>query len=219
MGNRAGRTPLRFPYEYTWQPPPPDWLRTGQRLYRVQRRGHWTALHYGRDPEANNRWNPPLHATPQFGVWYAALAPAAAITETLLANLHAGVVSLQALQSREMLEATLAQDVKVIDLGGAALAAIQADARLLSTDQLGYPRAWAHALHTRCTVNGLLYPTRTYPGIRALALFESAGRNVLQRNAKRTPLIGWHDPDDAHRRNLIDWLEQKFNVSVKDDRV
>lgn len=210
------RTPLRFPEGFSWRPPPLTPLPAGTPLYRVQPAGG-RLLHYGRDEAGENRWNPPPDRHPAFGVWYAACAPTAALTETLLQNLECAVVSWSAIRERELLEVRLDWDLTVIDLSGTALSALHADGKLLVTDDLRYPRAWAHALHLRANAQGLLYPARTLPRERALALFEPAGTDVLSAAARRTALPDLTLPGAPRMRNLIEWLEQEFDVSVKDD--
>lgn len=212
------RLRLRFPDEIDWQPPEPALIPAGTVLYRVQSREHSTPVHYGADPHGDKRWNPPSDADPSYGVMYVGTSPQAALVETLLHDAGDCVIGLAELTSRVLWAFTTVADIPVIDLMGPALKRIHQDSKLLSTDDLRYPKAWSQALHRACPkAQGLLYPARPAPKYACLALFDRSRETIVasvDRNASARPLIDWIDP--ARRQNIIEWLKP-FGVSVHDD--
>ncbi len=209
------RPKLRFPDEVDWTPPRPVVIPAGTALYRVQPGEYGNPIHFGRDPQGDKRWNPPAEAEPQFGILYAGIGPQAAIVETLLHDDGGTVIGLGELVSRRLWTFTVKEDLALIDLSGPALKWIGQDARLLSTDDLRYPKVWSHALHQACPeACGLLYPARPAPRYTSLALFERSRRRLAASSASSRLLIDWIEPDS--RKNIIDWL-RPFGVSVHDD--
>jgi hypothetical protein len=193
-------------------------IPAGTVLYRVQSREHTTSIHYGEDPYGDKRWNPPPEADPQYGVMYVGTSPQAALVETLLHDAGDSVIGLAELTGRVLWAFTAVADIPVIDLMGSALKRIRQDSKLLSTDDLRYPKAWSRALHQACPrAQGLLYPARPAPKYASLALFDRSRETIaasVDRNASAQPLIDWIDPES--RQNIIEWLKA-FGVSVHDD--
>ncbi len=212
------RPRLRFPDEFNWQPPQPLIIRAGTVLYRVQSRAHDSPIHFGLDPQGDKRWNPPPGVSPQYGVLYAGTSPHAAIAETLIHDERGGVIGLGELTSRVLWRFTVKADLAIIDLTGPALKRIGHDAKLLSTDDLRYPKAWSHALHGACPeAHGLLYPSQPALKYTSLALFErSCGMLAASsgQGAAKQLLVDWIEPDS--RENIVDWL-QPFGISIYDD--
>lgn len=212
------RSRLRFPDELDWEPPDSVPLPAGTVLYRVQSRHHATPIHYGIDPRGDKRWHPPANTSPLYGVMYVGMSPQAALVETLLHDAADTVISLAELAARVLWTFTTSADLAVIDLTGPTLKHIRQDSRLLSTDDLRYPKAWSHALHQACPgAQGLCYPERPAPKYASLALFarsRSALSATLDRNESVQPLIDWVDPQSG--LNIIDWL-RPFGVNVHDD--
>lgn len=213
------RPRLRFPDEIDWEPPDPTLIPAGTRLYRVQRHTYATPIHYGEDPQGDKRWSPlSADAEPAFGVMYVGTSPQAAVGETLLHDDGDSVISLSELTNRVLWAFPIMADVYVIDLMGSALKRIRQDSKLLSTDDLRYPKAWSRALHRACPkAQGLLYPARPAPKYACLALFERSREAItaaVERAASQQPLIDWIDPES--RQNIIEWLKA-FGISVYDD--
>ncbi len=212
------RPRLSFPGEADWLPPETVLIPAGTMLYRVQSREHATPIHYGEDPRGDKRWNPPSDANPRYGVMYVGTSPQAALVETLLHDAEGAVIGLAELAARVIWTFRTDADMPVIDLAGPALKRIRQDARLLSTDDLRYPRAWSQALYHACSnAHGLSYPARPSPKYTSLALFDRSRAVVaaaVRRKAFARPLIDWIDP--TSRQNIIDWLKP-FGVSVHDD--
>lgn len=212
------RSWLRFPEELDWELPELVLLPAGTALCRVQSRRHATPIHYGNDPQGDKRWHPPANASPLYGVMYVGMSPQAALVETLLHDAGDVVIGLAELTARVLWTFTTAADLPVIDLTGPALKRIRQDSKLLSTDDLRYPKSWSHALHQACPeAQGLCYPARPAPKYASLALFARSRATLsaaFNRNASVQPLIDWVDPQSG--LNIIDWLKP-FGVSVHDD--
>ncbi|HET9015575.1 MAG TPA: RES family NAD+ phosphorylase [Thermomicrobiaceae bacterium] len=159
-------------------PDPPDDLPQ-RGLPLVHAAGPWFRIHrMDNDPvhfgrSGRNRFDAPGG---EFGVLYAALDEHGSFIESFgLDRLGShGVVTVQALADRGLARIHAARPLGLVDLTGAGLARIGADARLCAGDHW-VARAWARALWTHPRApDGLLYPARHDPSRGCVALFDRA---------------------------------------------
>lgn len=154
-------------------PPPADLpsralpLRTiGSRWYRIHGAGR-KPIFFGRsrtgrfdDPEA------------KLGVLYLAADPACAFIETIGQALGRRVVTAPELALHRLSEVHPPRSLRLVDLTGAGLSRIGADARLFAGDH-AVARQWSVALFRHpAAPDGILYPARHDPSLRAAAVFD-----------------------------------------------
>lgn len=158
-----------IPLRLTTVPAGTAWLR-------IQRCHHPTALYWGR--EEPGRWNDP---DGHFGVLYVSENVEAAFAETFGRDLMAthAPASVKFLSCQELGERCLARlwaqhDLRLVDFTGPTLQALNLDARLLHTcDGLEACQHWSRWLHGAPErPDGVIYPSRLFPGSRNLAVFE-----------------------------------------------
>lgn len=148
----------------------------GTSWFRIQRCGHATALFWGK--REAGRWNDP---DGRFGLLYASESVEAAFAETFGRELMATTapamlkfLSRQELQERCVARLWAGRELRLLDLGGPALQALNLDARLLHTcDELAVCQHWARWLHGAPEQpDGLLYPSRLFPRRFNAAVFD-----------------------------------------------
>jgi hypothetical protein len=155
-------------------PLPPDDLRSrplplttvGAPWYRLHppRRD---PVHFGREP--TSRFNAPSR---EFGVLYLASDPACAFIEVFGRVNGPSFVEPAQLSRRRLAEIRPPRPLRLVDLTGSGLARIGADARLFAGDHT-VARRWSLALFQHpASPDGLLYPARHDPSLRAAAVFD-----------------------------------------------
>jgi len=143
-------------------------------------------VHFGR--KAENRFNAPGG---EFGVLYLAADPAGAFIEVFGRVSGPRVVTPGQLARRNLAEVRPPRSLRLVNLIGAGLARIGADARLFAGEH-EVARRWTAALHWHPQApDGILYPARHDPSRQAAAVFNrvkgkfrtrSLGRLDEQRN-------------------------------------
>ncbi len=191
-----------IPLRLTTVPAGTSWLR-------IQRCHHASALYWGRkDP---GRWNDP---DGDFGVLYVSATIEAAFAETFGRDLmatHAPAcvkfLSFQELGERCLAQLWAEQDLQLVDFTGPALQALNLDARLLHTcDALKVCQHWARWLHGAPErPDGVIYPSRLFPGSRNLAVFERCS-------------IHWQETPLGNLLSLPDASGQPIVYQILDDQ-
>jgi hypothetical protein len=155
-------------------PPPPDDLparplplrAVTARWYRVHGSRHG-AVFFGR--AGSNRFDAPAG---QYGVLYLGADPACSFIETLGRTAGRRPMSLRELSLHRMALVHPPRPLRLVDVTGAGLARIGADARLFAGDH-AVARRWSLALFGHPGApDGILYPARHDPSLRAAAVFD-----------------------------------------------
>ncbi len=156
--------------------PPADLAR--RTLPLRTRAGTWWRLHDAqRDPiffgrAGRNRFDAPGGG---FGVLYLAEDAEGAFIETIGRDTGRLLVDRIDLARLALAEVVPPRPLRLVDLSGAGLARIGADARLVSGEH-GVARRWALALHEHPShPDGLYYPVRHDPSRRGAAVFDRVG--------------------------------------------
>lgn len=140
---------------------PPPWYR----LYPAGRE----PLYFGRTP--GGRFNAP---NGRFGVLYLATDPFGAFIETYGQATGIDEITFTELAGRHLCRILVTRPLALVDLTGAGLARIGADARL-STGEHALARRWATTLWGHpSTPDGLIYRARHDPERFSIALFDRA---------------------------------------------
>lgn len=188
--------------------PPPDDLparalslrAVGSRWYRVHgaRRG---AVFFGRT--GGNRFDAPGG---QFGVLYLAADPACAFIETLGRTASRRPMSLRELSLHRMALVQPPRPLRLVDLTGAGLARIGADARLFAGEH-AVARQWSLALFLHpAAPDGILYPARHDPSLRAAAVFDRVKGRWRAKDLGRL--------DDAGNRALVGEILDRYGFGL-----
>jgi len=189
-------------------PLPPEDLRSrplplvtvGARWYRLHppRRD---PIHFGR--EATSRFNAPSR---EFGVLYLASHPACAFIEVFGRVSGPTFVEPAQLSRRRLAEIRAPRPLRLVDLGGSGLARIGADARLFAGDHAA-ARRWSLALFQHpAAPDGLLYPARHDPSLRAAAVFDRVKGRWRAKDLGRL--------DDPENRTLLAGLLQRYGYGL-----
>lgn len=181
-------------------------IPAGQVWYRINHRRHGTALHFSRGAHA--RWNDPRAA---FGVLYVADAPGTAFAETFGHNLMDTYppaadkfVSIAELEERCLYRITSRRELVLAQFSGSGLAALNLDARLLTTVDYAVPQAWSRwVCEAPARLDGILYPSRALGGVVNLALFERS-RAVLVEEDLGSLWIWRSDDGDSDILDILD---------------
>jgi hypothetical protein len=154
-------------------PPPPD--LAGRSLPLRTFRGPWFRLHAAdRDPvffgrTGLNRFDAPDGS---FGVLYVGADAECAFIETFGWETGTRLVTAAALATRRLAELRPPRPLRLVDLTGAGLARVGADARLFAGAH-AVARAWSGAFHAHPQrPDGIYYPARHDPSRRAAALYD-----------------------------------------------
>ncbi|MGE3271153.1 MAG: RES family NAD+ phosphorylase [Chloroflexota bacterium] len=133
---------------------------------RSHRTGY-SPLYFGRSGQ--NRFDAPGAV---FGVLYVAADAHGAFIETFGRQLGRLIVSMAELADRELSEVRPARPLRLVDMSGAGLARIGADARVMS-GRYDISQPWSLALHNHPDQpDGLLYRSRHDPSRLCTALFD-----------------------------------------------
>lgn len=189
-------------------PPPPEDLQSrplplataGAPWYRLHppRRD---PVHFGRDP--TSRFNAPSR---EFGVLYLASHPACAFIEVFGRVSGPSFVEPAQLSRRKLAEIRPPRPLRLVDLTGSGLARIGADARLFAGEH-AVARRWSLALFLHpASPDGLLYPARHDPSLRAAAVFD---RVKGRWRAKDLGRLG-----DAANRVLLDEILGRYGFGL-----
>lgn len=116
-----------------------------------------------------------------YKVLYAGLEPECAFIETFGWITGKRRITTSELSTRALAELRAESPLRLIDLcASGGLARVGADAELISTRDYVHSRQWAEALHIHpIQADGILYPARHDPVLRAVALFDRAPKLVL----------------------------------------
>lgn len=166
-------------------PDPPADL--AERPLAIEEMGHtWSrihpadrdALYFGR--AATHRFDDPDR---EFGVLYLAENEETAFIETFGHATDApNLVALSEIGKRRLSRVEVKRPLRLVDLAGAGLSRLNADARLNSGD-LAVSRRWSAALHAHPDApDGVLYRTRHDPSRFAAAVYDRAARAVTVRD-------------------------------------
>ena len=138
----------------------------GDALYRLCG-ASYSPLFFGKT--GTGRFDAPDNS---YGVMYAGLDVYACFIETFGHKTGVKFVTTHALNARALHRLTLVRDLSVVDLSGAGLASLGADARLISGSN-PLAQRWGAALRgCSPTPDGIIYPARHDLSKLALALFE-----------------------------------------------
>lgn len=147
----------------------------------------------------------------QFGTLYIAADAHGAFIETFGQYLGRLTVDLDELRARSLTEIHATRPLRLVDLTGAGLARLDADARLTSqtTDGYALSQRWALALHEHPDQpDGLLYRSRHDPSRLCAAVFDRAA-GILTT----TSLGSLADPHNASLlADLLDTYEYALIV-------
>jgi RES domain len=162
-------------------------LKAGSVLFRIHRirdrEGNpLKAISYSRDNVEKNRYsrfNDPKGRSPEqsrdiYGVLYAALDQLVALRETIELT-DSRLVIVETLESQCLSQLYLRRDLILVDLSGAGLARIGADARLstITNEEYQIPQAWSRAFYEHPdNVDGIYYRSRYDPRGLCVALFD-----------------------------------------------
>lgn len=188
--------------------PPPDFARRrlllapiSAPLYRIHSVRH-RPVFFGKT--GDNRFDDSRRV---FGVLYAGLTPDCAFVETFSEELAFPFVTERRLAERILTRIELAAPVRVVDLRGAHLRQLGADARLLAGEHAPAQR-WSRAIFEHpAAPDGILYRARHDPAQSALALFERA-RRALRPHRTRRALTA---PENA---DLLARLLKKYGLGL-----
>jgi hypothetical protein len=166
---------------------PKHLLKAGSVLFRIHknqdRQGNPRgAVFYSRDnAEANvhSRFNDPKgrileQRNESYGVMYAALDKLVALRETVELT-DSRLVVIETLEQQCLSRLYLRRDLILVDLSGAGLARIGADARLstITNEEYQIPQAWSRAFYEHSDqVDGIYYRSRYDPNGLCVALFD-----------------------------------------------
>jgi hypothetical protein len=150
-------------------------------------------LYFGKQPR--NRFDAPAG---EFGVLYVARDAHGAFIETFGHDTgRTPFVTEKELRSRELSIVRASRALRLVDLRGAGLARIGADAELTSGPDYELARRWALALHSHPRKpDGILYRARHDPGRTCAAIFDraepaiTADRTGTIYDAKHARLLG-----------------------------
>lgn len=155
-------------------------LELHRALYRIHRADH-DPIFFGRT--GDNRFDDPHRA---YGVLYAGESDACAFIEAFGEPLDLPFVTEADVSARKLSQVDLLSRVRVVDLTGAGLRRLGADARLFAADH-AVAQLWSRALHDHpAQPDGIRYPARHDPKQVAVALFERARPRVRARISKDT---------------------------------
>jgi RES domain len=152
---------------------PKHLLKAGSILFRIHR-NPYNAIYYGRDDDQNNkhsRFNDPQRS---YGVMYAALDRFIALRETVELT-DSRLVLVETLEKQCLSKLYLRRDLILVDLSGAGLARMGADARLstITNEEYQIPQAWSRAFYDHPDrVDGIYYRSRYDPSGLCVALFD-----------------------------------------------
>lgn len=138
-------------------------------LFRIHQTIH-NPLYYGRS--GRNRFDAPAQ---EYGVLYVALDPHGCFIETFGSKTGIQIVSFGELSLRSISQLSCTRRLNLVDLSGAGLARLGADARLSAGDHRVAQR-WARALWSHPSViDGIYYRARHDPSQFCTAIFDRAG--------------------------------------------
>jgi hypothetical protein len=164
--------------------PPDDLSRRGLPLVEVKdplfrvHRTRRAPLFFGRTGE--NRFD---DVRRRYGVLYAGTSPDCAFIETFGEPVDVRFVTLAQLNARKLSEIQVLRPLRLVNLSGADLRRIGADARLFAADHPVAQR-WSRALHDHPErPDGIAYHARHDPDELAAAIFEHARRFLRARVA------------------------------------
>lgn len=199
---------------------PKHLLKAGSVLFRIHksqdRNGNLrAAIFYNRDnAEANvyGRFNDPQGRNPEqksasYGVMYAALDKLVALRETIeLTDLR--MIMVETLEKQCLSRLYLRRDLILVDLSGAGLARMGADARLstITNEEYQIPQAWSRAFYEHPDqVDGIYYRSRYDPNGLCVALFD---RRMTQADFWEQRVTKNNLLDPSFVNNLLEFLAQ-----------
>jgi hypothetical protein len=164
-------------------------LPVGARLYRLHPLAYEaTPLHFGRGRE--NRFAAPAE---EYGVLYAGDSPHCAFVETFGRDLGSRLVTEATLGAYCLTEVRVTSELRLVDLTGARLRRLGADARLTHGDY-GLSRRWSHALWSHPVApDGLCWYSRLDDDRLAFGLFDRA-RDSVEPACHGSLLLPAHRP-------------------------
>jgi RES domain len=146
-------------------------------LFRVHRTRH-APLYFGKT--GDNRFDDPRR---EYGVLYAGATEACAFIETFGEPLEIPFVTRAQVDARKLSEIEIVRPIRLVNLAGADLRRVGADARLFAGHH-SVAQRWSRALHDHPGLpDGIRYPARHDPDEFAVALFDRARRSVRARVA------------------------------------
>lgn len=149
---------------------------TNQSWFRFHDARH-PALYWGRDPPrpSPSRFDAPSE---EYGVLYAGADEHAAFIETFGWEVGTRRVDLVQLRARGLARIDVGRPLVLVDLTGAGLARLGADARLFAGDY-DVAHRWALAFFRHPSApDGIYYPGRHDPGRASAAIFDLAAGDV-----------------------------------------
>lgn len=221
----GGRDGLVFPDKNDWELPELTIHPAGQLLFRVQHKDHASPYHFGSSPD--NRWSPFTQNPPPYSVMYLCHIAEGAITESLLRFPRRRTVRTSVLRDQVVWELAPMRDLRLLDLTGPALTALGLDAQIHSTRILAYPQRWSEALHDADdSLDGIIYPARTLPYARCIALFDHikdafvwGSRGIENGGIRglvyRTPLPEWRSTKED--LPIEQWLRECCGKKIQVD--
>jgi len=178
-------------------------IAAGTDFYRVHRSDRGPIFFGpGRDSPPIYRFDP---QSGRFGILYAAIAPDAALIETLLRNPQRLGIDYSEIAGRSLAVLSASRDLRLVDARGANLSRLGTTAAL-ATGPYGPCAAWADALFDHPErPDGILYTSRHNPDEACIALFEredfAVSVRITTRLAKILPVIG--ALLDRHGKSLL----------------
>lgn len=164
--------------------PAEDWLRTGDRLYRVHSNVRTVAAF---NPDTGSRTRFAFVGDPVVPVLYAADSQEAALAESLLHDLPVAGGSLTYSQYADKVMGMIAvlRDLRLASLRGLGLRRLGVEATAITdTDASEYPRTvlWAQAAH-RAGFDGLAWTARRCNDTRAVVLFGDRCTDAISQDS------------------------------------
>lgn len=146
-------------------------IRFGGALFRIHRTEHPPTF-WGRT--GLNRFDAPSQ---EFGVMYASTEISGAFIETF-GDIEPHVISVNSLAANSVAQVVPTRGLALVELTGAGLARIGADARLFAADH-SVAQAWSLALWSHPeAVDGIYYPARHDPSIPSVALYDRTSDGI-----------------------------------------
>jgi hypothetical protein len=167
--------------------PPPDLHRRPLPITLMA--GPWTRIHsqpplyFGKG--GAHRFDDPEQ---KYGVLYAGVDLSGALPEVFGNRVRYGAISIKELQTAQVSQIVAARAARFVDITGAGLLALSADARLAAGDY-DVAQPWSRGFHEHPDApDGILYRARTNPGCLSVAFFERFG-SALSCPSPPTPLL------------------------------
>jgi len=147
-------------------------------LFRVHRTHH-APLFFGKTRD--NRFDDPRG---EYGVLYAGASAACAFIEAFAEPLDIPFVTRAQLDASKLSEIEIVKPLHLVNLAGADLRRVGADARLFAAHH-SVAQRWSRALYDHPALpDGVRYPARHDPDELAVALFDRARRSVRAHVAR-----------------------------------